>query len=81
MSILVLEIGDEGYVLALSPSKIDKLKTLSKEEIFKEFSNVEPIYIAEDSAGQVQEESTVIEKNVLKVKEKKIYNEENTQSL
>ena len=35
VSILVLEIGDEGYVLALSPSKIDKLKTLSKEEIFK----------------------------------------------
>lgn len=35
ISIFVLEIGDEGYVLALSPSKIEKLKILSKEEIIQ----------------------------------------------
>jgi len=32
-SIFVLEIGDEGCVLASSPSKIEKLKELNKEDI------------------------------------------------
>jgi len=32
-SIFVLEIGDEGCVLASSPSKIEKLKELNEEEI------------------------------------------------
>ena len=35
VSIFILEIGDEGYVLALSPSKIEKLKRLSKEDIIQ----------------------------------------------
>ena len=34
-SIFVLEMGDEGCVLASSPSKIEKLKELSKEEILE----------------------------------------------
>ena len=32
-SIFVLEIGDEGCVLASSPSKIEKIKELNKEDI------------------------------------------------
>ena len=32
-SIFVLEIGDEGCVVASSPSKIEKLKELNKEDI------------------------------------------------
>ena len=32
-SIFVLEMGDEGCVLASSPSKTEKIKVLSKEEI------------------------------------------------
>jgi len=32
-SIFVLEVGDEGCVLASSPSKIEKLKELNKEDI------------------------------------------------
>ena len=34
-SIFILEIGDEGYVLASSPSKIEKIKKLSKEDIIQ----------------------------------------------
>ena len=33
LSIFVLEMGDEGCVLASSPSKTEKIKVLSKEEI------------------------------------------------
>ena len=34
-SVFVLEMGDEGCVLASSPSKIEKIKGLSKEEIIE----------------------------------------------
>lgn len=34
-SIFVLEMGDEGCVVASSPSKIEKLKELNKEDIAK----------------------------------------------